>query len=63
MKDCTTILQKILTIQDPLYYVAINTLCNKKEYKEVWMEMESDQERIWWIQSLAKYVGNLFYLN
>ena len=48
------ILKRLYTYEDLLYYVAINAFCKKKEYREVWMEMESDQKRIWWIQSLRK---------
>ncbi|RVW13271.1 L10-interacting MYB domain-containing protein [Vitis vinifera] len=54
VKECMKILKRLLTYEDPLYYVAINAFCKKKEYREVWMEMESDEERMGWIQSLQK---------
>ena len=54
VKECMKILKRLLTYEDPLYYVAINAFCKKKEYREVWMEMESDEERMGWIQSLRK---------
>ncbi|RVX05813.1 hypothetical protein CK203_023807 [Vitis vinifera] len=54
VKECMKILKKLLTYEDPLYYVAINGFCKKKEYREVWVEMESDEERMGWIQSLRK---------
>ncbi|RVX22137.1 hypothetical protein CK203_001004 [Vitis vinifera] len=54
VKECMKILKRLLTYEDPLYYVAINAFCKKKEYREVWMEMESDEERMRWIQSLRK---------
>ncbi|KAL6335780.1 hypothetical protein AAG906_039543 [Vitis piasezkii] len=54
VKECMKILKRFLTYEDPLYYVAINAFCKKKEYREVWVEMESDKERITWIQSLRK---------
>ena len=44
MKECMKILKRLLTYEDPLYYVAINAFCKKKEYREVWVEMESDKE-------------------
>ena len=46
------ILKRFVTYEDPLYYVAINAFCKKKKYREVRVEMESDKERIGWIQSL-----------
>ena len=49
MKECMKILKRLLTYEDPLYHVAINAFCKKKEYGEVWVEMESDQERMRWI--------------
>ncbi|KAL6346212.1 hypothetical protein AAG906_027966 [Vitis piasezkii] len=49
MKECMKILKRLLTYEDPLYYVAINAFCKKKEYGKVWVEMESDQERMRWI--------------
>ena len=52
VKECIKILKRFLTYEDPLYYVAINAFCKKKEYREVWVEMESDKERMGWIQSL-----------
>ena len=54
VKECVKILKRLLTYDDPLYYVEINVFCKKKEYKEVWVEMESDKERMGWIQSLRK---------
>ncbi|XP_034700866.1 L10-interacting MYB domain-containing protein-like isoform X2 [Vitis riparia] len=54
VKECMKILKKLLTYEDPLYYVAINGFCKKKEYREVWVEMESDEERMGWIQNLRK---------
>ena len=54
VKECIKILKRFLTYEDPLYYVAINAFCKKKEYREVWVEMESDEERMGWIQSLRK---------
>ena len=54
VKECVEILKRLLTYDDPLYYVEINVFCKKKEYKEVWVEMESDKERMGWIQSLRK---------
>ena len=44
MKECMKILKRLLTYEDPLYYVAINAFCKKKQYGKVWVEMESDQE-------------------
>ncbi|KAJ9682471.1 hypothetical protein PVL29_018400 [Vitis rotundifolia] len=44
VKECMKILKRLLIYEDPLYYVAINAFCKKKEYREVWMEMESDEE-------------------
>ncbi|RVW96101.1 L10-interacting MYB domain-containing protein [Vitis vinifera] len=52
VKECMKILKRLLTYEDPLYYVTINAFCKKKEYREVWMKMESDEERMGWIQSL-----------
>ena len=46
VKECMKILKKLTTYEDPLYYVAINAFCKKKEYRVVWVEMESDQERM-----------------
>ncbi|KAL6326393.1 hypothetical protein AAG906_008255 [Vitis piasezkii] len=43
VKECMKILKKLLTYEDLLYY-----------YREVWVEMESDKERMGWIQSLRK---------
>ena len=54
MKECMKILKKLLTYEDPLYYVAINAFFKKKEYREALVGMESDQERMRWIQSLWK---------
>ena len=54
VKEYMKILKRLLTYEDPLYYVAINAFCKKKEYREVWVEMESDKERMEWIQSLRK---------
>ena len=54
VKECMNILKKLTTYEDPLYYVAINAFCKKKEYRVVWVEMESDQERMGWLQSLKK---------
>ncbi|CBI27474.3 unnamed protein product, partial [Vitis vinifera] len=54
VKEYMKILKRILTYEDPLYYVAINAFCKKKKYREVWVEMESDKERMGWIQSLRK---------
>ena len=44
VKECMNILKKLTTYEDPLYYVAINAFCKKKEHRMVWVEMESDQE-------------------
>ena len=46
MKGCMTILRKILPIHDPLYNVAISTLCNK-EYVEEWIEMKSETNLVY----------------
>ena len=54
VKECMKILNKLTTYEDPLYYVAINAFYKKKEYRVVWVEMESDQERMGWLQSLKK---------
>ena len=54
VKECMNILKKLTTYEDLLYYVAINAFCKKKEYRAVWVEMESDQERMEWLQSLKK---------
>ena len=54
IKDCMKILKRLLNYEDPLYYVAINAFCKKKEYREVWVEMEIDKERMEWISKLAK---------
>ena len=40
VKECMKILKRLLTYEDPLYYVATNAFCKKKEYREVWVEME-----------------------
>ena len=32
IKECMKILNRLLTYEDPLYYVAINAFCKKKEY-------------------------------
>ncbi|KAH9669600.1 L10-interacting MYB domain-containing protein [Citrus sinensis] len=52
--QCMPILRKLLTYDNPMYYVATNALCNKREYRELWMGMECDEERIGWIYSLPK---------
>ena len=54
VKECMKILKKLTTYEVPLYYVAINAFCKKKEYRVAWVEMESDQERMGWLQSLKK---------
>ena len=54
VKECMKILKKHTTYEDPLYYVAIKAFCKKKEYRVVWVEMESDQGRMGWLQSLKK---------
>ena len=54
MKECMKILKRLITYEDPLYFATINAFCKKKEYREVWVEMESDQERMGCIQSLKK---------
>ena len=54
VKECMKILKKVTTYEDLLYYVAINAFCKNKEYKVVWLEMESDQERMGWLQSFKK---------
>ncbi|KAJ9697390.1 hypothetical protein PVL29_009281 [Vitis rotundifolia] len=54
IKECMKILKRLLTYEDSLYYVAINAFFKKKEYREVWVEMESDRKRMGWIQSLRK---------
>ncbi|KAJ9692959.1 hypothetical protein PVL29_011881 [Vitis rotundifolia] len=54
VKECMKILKRLLTYKDPLYYVKINAFCKKKEYRQVWIEMKSDEERMGWIQSLRK---------
>ncbi|KAK2635631.1 hypothetical protein Ddye_030423 [Dipteronia dyeriana] len=54
VKECMDILRKLLTFEDPLYFVAANAFCKRKEYRELWVDMESDLERIGWIQSLLK---------
>ena len=54
VKECMKILKKVTTYEDLLYYVAINAFCKKKEYKVVWLEMESDQEQMGWLQSFKK---------
>ena len=35
MKECVKILKKLTNYENPLYYVAINAFCKKKEYKEM----------------------------
>ena len=42
VKECMKILKKLTTYEDPLYYVVINAFCKNKEYRVVWVEMESD---------------------
>ncbi|WJZ86773.1 hypothetical protein VitviT2T_006199 [Vitis vinifera] len=37
VKECMKILKRLLTYEDPLYYVAINAFCKKKEYRETYM--------------------------
>ncbi|KAK2663442.1 hypothetical protein Ddye_002016 [Dipteronia dyeriana] len=54
MADCFSILKRFLNYKDPLYFIATNALCKRKEYREVWMQMDSDEERLGWIQSLQK---------
>ncbi|KAK2645399.1 hypothetical protein Ddye_020594 [Dipteronia dyeriana] len=54
MADCFSILKRFLNYKDPLYFIATNALCKRKEYREVWMKMDSDEERLGWIQSLQK---------
>ncbi|KAK3231832.1 hypothetical protein Dsin_003713 [Dipteronia sinensis] len=54
MVDCFSILKRFLNYKDPLYFIATNALCKRKEYREVWMQMDSDEERLGWIQSLQK---------
>ncbi|KAK3230043.1 hypothetical protein Dsin_001924 [Dipteronia sinensis] len=52
--DCMEILRRLLTYEDPQYFVATNALCKRKEYRVLWMGMQSDGERIAWIGSLTK---------
>ncbi|KAK3205327.1 hypothetical protein Dsin_019373 [Dipteronia sinensis] len=52
--DCMKILRRLLTYEDPQYFVATNALCKRKEYQVLWMGMPSDGERIAWIRSLTK---------
>lgn len=52
--ECMKILRQILTYENPLYFVAANAFCKRREYRELWMDMESEQERIGWIWSLRK---------
>ena len=52
VKECMKILRRLLTYEDQLYYVAINVFYKKKQYRELWVDIESDQERMGWIQSL-----------
>ncbi|KAH7570808.1 hypothetical protein JRO89_XS05G0196100 [Xanthoceras sorbifolium] len=54
VKECMAILRKLLTFEDPIYFVAVNAFCKRREYRELWVDMESDLERIAWIQSLLK---------
>ncbi|XP_034686267.1 L10-interacting MYB domain-containing protein-like isoform X1 [Vitis riparia] len=54
VQECMKILRQLFTFENPLYFVAANAFCKKKEYRELWMDMESDQERIGWIWSLRK---------
>ncbi|RVX12863.1 hypothetical protein CK203_009851 [Vitis vinifera] len=61
VKECMKILKRLLTYEDPLYYVAINAFCKKKEYREVWMEMESDEERMGWIQACENNFLNICF--
>ena len=61
VKECMKILKRLLTYEDPLYYVAINAFCKKKEYREVWMEMESDEERMRWIQACENNFLNICF--
>ena len=52
--QCMPNLGKLLTYDSPMYHVVTNALCNKREYQELWMGMECDEERIGWICSLLK---------
>lgn len=54
VQECMKILRQLLTFENPLYFVAANAFCKRKEYRELWMDMESDEERIGWIWSLPK---------
>ena len=54
VQECMKILRRLLTFENPLYFIAANAFCKRKEYRELWMDMESDEERIGWIWSLRK---------
>ena len=56
MKKCMKILRRLLTDEDPLYHIAINAFYKKKEYRVVWVDMESDPNWMEWIQSLRKWL-------
>ncbi|TXG67103.1 hypothetical protein EZV62_008378 [Acer yangbiense] len=62
MDDCMEILHRLLTYEDPQYFVATNALCKRKEYRVLWMGMPSDEERIAWIRSLRKKTLMYFVL-
>ena len=49
MKECMKILKKLFTYEDSLYYVTIDAFCKKKEYQQLWMDMESAKEQMKWI--------------
>ena len=52
VKDCVLILKRILNYKNPLYFVASKALCKRRENREFWMEMDNDEERLAWIESL-----------
>ncbi|KAK4838132.1 hypothetical protein QYF36_011279 [Acer negundo] len=54
VKDCREILIKLLYFKDPLYFLAINALCKRREYRELWIKMDSDKERLAWVRSLPR---------
>ncbi|KAK2653622.1 hypothetical protein Ddye_013478 [Dipteronia dyeriana] len=54
MTDCFSMLKRFLNYKDPLYFIATSALCKRKEYREVCIQMDSDEERLGWIQSLQK---------
>ena len=52
VKDCVLILKRILNYKNPLFFVASKALCRRRENREFWMEIDNDEERLAWIESL-----------